>query len=375
LLLTSVKSKVPLPAENAIQLVLHAEQASFCMRHAIETAPRDGKFVILEDDASGTYVVAHWSPEAGEWVGKNGEPSKITPTHWFPLAGDKFLRQEGEGSSNPSQVGPSAWRRRYNHVVDVIAAAALIGLFFYVARDAGQPNIVRIGKPVVAQGTQPPSQNSNIALAASRQTDANQASAPEEAQRAEQVAVAAVPEAQQSLTAERAQALAQELTEARRAIERLDVQLRAEAAKTAQSLEQQGERTAVLAQEAAAARQELTASTAQHRQALDEERARRAALASELATAQREIETQAALSRKASDETGQLKQAEAEASAQSLERERQKTAALAQEAAAPRKKLSASTRRNIVKRSTRSARASPHWLTIWQWNSAKLRRW
>jgi hypothetical protein len=48
--------------------------------------------------------------------------------------------------------------------------------------------------------------------------------------------------------------LAQELTEARRAIERLDVQLRAEAAKTAQSLEQERERTAALAQEATAGR-------------------------------------------------------------------------------------------------------------------------
>jgi hypothetical protein len=116
------------------------------MRQAIETAPRNGKVVILEDDASGTYDVAHWSPEAGEWVGRNGKPSKITPTHWHPMSRDKYFLQEDEGSSNPSQVGPSAWRRRYNHVVDVIAAAALIGLFFYVTRDAGQPDLVRIGK-------------------------------------------------------------------------------------------------------------------------------------------------------------------------------------------------------------------------------------
>jgi hypothetical protein len=32
------------------------------MRQAIETAPRDGSAIILEDDASGTYDVAHWSP-------------------------------------------------------------------------------------------------------------------------------------------------------------------------------------------------------------------------------------------------------------------------------------------------------------------------
>ena len=54
------------------------------MRQVFETAPRDGKVVILEDDASGTYDVAHWSAEAGEWVGEDGAPSKITPTHWYP---------------------------------------------------------------------------------------------------------------------------------------------------------------------------------------------------------------------------------------------------------------------------------------------------
>src|ERR1700716_2864119 len=110
--------------------------------------------------------------------------------------------------------------------------------------------------------------------------------------------------------------MGQEASEPPRATEGLDVPLQVEAAKSARSLEQERDKTTALA-EAAAARQQLTASTAQHRQALDEERARSAALASELAAAQREIETQAALL-KASEETGQLNQAEAAKSAQSL---------------------------------------------------------
>src|ERR1700731_1099703 len=78
------------------------------MRRTIETAPRDGNVVILEDDASGTYDVAHWSPEAGEWVGENGEPSKITPTHWHTNPHDNYLLQEHVGSGSRSQAGPSA---------------------------------------------------------------------------------------------------------------------------------------------------------------------------------------------------------------------------------------------------------------------------
>ena len=51
------------------------------MRDTIETAPKDGEVVILEDDASGSYDIARWSPEAGGWVvGENAEPIKITPS-------------------------------------------------------------------------------------------------------------------------------------------------------------------------------------------------------------------------------------------------------------------------------------------------------
>jgi hypothetical protein len=80
------------------------------MRRTIETAPMDGNVVILEDDASGTHDVARWSPEAGEWVGENGGPSKITPTHWSPMPRDKSLLsllQEVEPST-PFQAWPSA---------------------------------------------------------------------------------------------------------------------------------------------------------------------------------------------------------------------------------------------------------------------------
>jgi hypothetical protein len=108
----------------------------------------------------------------------------------------------------------------------------------------------------------------------------------------------------------------------------------AEAANSAQLLEQERQKTAAVAQEAAAARQELTASTAEHRQALDEERLRSAALASELATAQRESEMQATQLRKASEETEQLKQATERAMTdlrRSLQQERDRNEAMARD--------------------------------------------
>ena len=71
------------------------------MREAFETAPRDGKVVILEDDASGTYEAARWSAEAGEWVREDGEPIKITPTHWY----DSFLFSSSLAPPQPTTAG------------------------------------------------------------------------------------------------------------------------------------------------------------------------------------------------------------------------------------------------------------------------------
>jgi hypothetical protein len=201
------------------------------MRHAIDTAPRDGKVIILEDDATDTHDVAHWSPFS-EWVGENGEPSKITPTHWYPMPRDEYLLQEDKESSNPSQVGRARWRFAASSITAALVAAVLVGMYFrtevaaYVTRYAGL----------------------------------------------------------------------------------LNLQLRTEAAKTAQLLGQEREKTAALVQEATAARQELTASIVQHRHAVEEERARGAALANELAKARREVETQVALLRKAGDEAVDVKQ-------------------------------------------------------------------
>ncbi|WP_029585903.1 hypothetical protein [Bradyrhizobium sp. URHD0069] len=310
------------------------------MRHAIETAPRGGKVVILEHDASETYDVAHGSAETGEWVGENGDPSKIAPTHWHPMPSDKYLLQEDEGSSNASQVGPSSPRARRRFAASSITAtvivAALIGLYF-------EQEI----------------QWKTDLLALQQYAEADQARARAQ-EPAEVKQAASAPEARQSLEKEqRAQILANELAEARRVIDGLNLQLRTEAANTAQLLGQEREKTVALTQELIAARQELTANPAQDRQALDEERARGAALASELAMARREIEANVALLNKARDDAAQFKQtaekttvglqqerdgAEAAAanSAQLLGQEREKTVALTQELTAARQELTAS---------------------------------
>jgi len=81
------------------------------MRDTIETAPKDGEVVILEDDASGTYDIARWSPEAGDgWSVKTPSRSTSTPSHWYPLRGDNHLHQGDGLSSSVSEASTSASR-------------------------------------------------------------------------------------------------------------------------------------------------------------------------------------------------------------------------------------------------------------------------
>src|SRR5258708_1783037 len=208
------------------------------------------------------------------------------------------------------------------------------------------PGSARSAGQVVAQETPLPRQDPRKTdlLALQQQAEADQARAQvgaQEAAQLKQAVEASAPEARQSPENEQSrEVLANELAEARRAIDGLNLQLRAEAAKTAQSLGQEREKTAALVQDATAARQELTASTVQHRHAHEEERARGAALVSELAMARREIETQVALLRKAGDEAVQLKQAAESAMAelrQSLQQEGDRAEALASELAMARR--------------------------------------
>src|ERR1700681_179655 len=364
------------------------------MRHTIETAPRNGNVVILEDDASGTYDVAHWSPEAGERIGENGEPSKITPSHWYPLPVDNHLQQELYVSSSPFQAGPSASKaRRYSFFP------------FSLRGDAPQPPTAsevvapRSAAAVEAQTAptevrRPSHARRGFAIswiAATLVTAAlvgicfhAEVVAGDEATQLKQAAESATAELRQSLQREydRAEALATELAKARRDLE-TQVALSSKKSDEAAQFKQAAESaTAELRQslqreldwlrdldeaaplkEAAAAaglgqslQRELdglraldeaaqlkqAAATAELRQSLQQEHDRAEALATELAKARRDLETQVALSSKKGDEAAQLKQAAESATAelrQSLQREHDRAEALVTELAQARRTM------------------------------------
>ena len=350
------------------------------MRQGIETVPKDGKVVILEDDASGTYELAHWSIEEHAWVGENGKPSTITPTYWHVLQRDEYRLPERDqhlvqrecGSSAPttsesrgrhvlplcsgraalkraaedddiaprqvatagvrvpvveaqtapseSERGPPAWRRFVlSSIAAAMIAASLIGMYFRA--QVGAYVMQYTGQQDIA----------NIGTIGSDQTAA---SGPVQVKETE------APEAIEPLEKERrrADALEHGLAELRRAMEGRD--LRAAATTAAQSEKTDGEKAADLMQDLAAARHELMANEVQYRGVLAEERDRSAALASELGTAQRNVEAQVALSSKMGNEAAQLKWA-ADTATSELQRERERAEALASELAKVRREVDA----------------------------------
>ena len=72
------------------------------MRKAIDTAPRNGDFVILEDGARGTIAVARWAAEFAQWLDEHGTPCQLNATHWHSP-------QNPDEQGTPSQFNATYW--------------------------------------------------------------------------------------------------------------------------------------------------------------------------------------------------------------------------------------------------------------------------
>ncbi len=314
------------------------------MRRPIDTAPRDGQDIWLES-ATGTFDIAHWSREAGEWVWKNGHPIRIAPAHWYPITDDVF---QDDRSSDRLQIGRAGQWLAGSLIAAVLVAAALIGVFdqFSGAEvsktiEAGRAVGLNL-KPEVAEWQTLVQRGTTAVLMQdtdlSRQeplagtVQRRQALGDETSYRdvpAREPATATSAELQQSLDQERERstALTAELTKVRGDLE------------TMLALSSKFQHDAMQRWEAAEiAAEEL-------RQSLQQEQAHAAALANELAGTRRETETRDTQSSNPDDATAQQRQTTEREIAelrQSLRQEQEKTAALTQEVGAARQAMTAS---------------------------------
>lgn len=68
----------------------------------IETAPRDGSFVLVCWEGSPESAIVAWADDSGAWVFED-EEQRLTPSHWMPLPEPSEAEPEPEPS--PGQTG------------------------------------------------------------------------------------------------------------------------------------------------------------------------------------------------------------------------------------------------------------------------------
>ena len=325
------------------------------MRRAIEIASRDGKAVLLEDDASGEYAVARWSAEANDWVGESGEPIQIAATHWYAMPPPSWARHLGVFAFSSNQTRQPEVRDPLREAVnatpvDAIEARAMpvedrpiprvprraaalltiatLSVMAMVAVSLGMPGGPANVRAPLSQ-SELPQQVASLEqdIVPQPRTDSNATRLPATAETTG-LATQSLEKEQRPVT------LADELAKAQRTIRELNLQLRERASELAIARRET---------EMHAAQSRKTADEkAQLKQATDTTAALARELASQLATVPRDVDTHATVTGKPNEQVPNVQQAPESTTAelrQSLQQERGKAEALAQDLATARREI------------------------------------
>ncbi|GEP57036.1 hypothetical protein [Reyranella soli] len=365
------------------------------MRQAIDTVPRNGDFVILEDDASGTYAVARWSVEAAQWLDEEGKPSRLNATHWQPFDSAQSpvvptdelgsLTDSPKSSASPARGEAShsasggmtaqpqrtakpgrsvsfwaglvgfAWRGcakilsafaiaggwivQRRRRIATIAACLVIGVVFapfFYRSDFGQWFLQRTG-----------SERDSGLKQALRQEQERAGKLASDAAAARREA-----ESQAALIRQAGEAADREKEASARALADLRQALQFERDGAAKATRAEGERERLIGElgQALKHQEDETAqakqASARAAEALRQEQGKVEKLGVELATARHEGESQAAILRSANDEAARMKEASARVTdelRQALQQAQDKAEKLASELAATRREVEAQT--------------------------------
>jgi hypothetical protein len=355
--------------------------------HPIETAPKDGRFLILKEDASGKFNIARWASEAGGWVRENDQPIKITPAYWYPIPERNDFQPRLDASTNPSEperpaapqlqlvsgvlasrsnaASPDATspdtimaakmdatavepksataRNRFAALSIVASLVVAIGVGMYFRAElTGDLLRIRSGQ-VEGQVTQWMSRHLENHVSPGHmshsqhapQADASEPQISVLQRRAEVGGVASGTTLSESDTLLEPAANGVEHSPSLAAERNRAVTLASELAMTRRDIEAKAALLSRATGEAEQTKQAAEATAAELHQSLVQERDRVAALVRELAKARRDLETEVALSRKAGEEAEQLKQS-AKAATGEQKQERNASSTLAPDESAQR---------------------------------------
>jgi len=315
-----------------------------------ETAPRDGKFVLLEEeDATGKYDTApgkdhlRRGPAFSFFLSRAAaQPATASDVVIASRSVALVPATTAVGAQTTLDEAKRASRPRWGFAAFVIAAnlVAVVGAGMYFGEIAYEAMIRKAAEAKAAKLQQERNRAAALAseLATIRRDDTTVAlsnKAGDEVTKFKQAAEKGSAELRQSLQKEqeRAETLAQELAMARARMNTFEAQARQ-------------------ASEHAAELKQAADSAAELRTSLQQERDRASRLEQDVAAARLDVQKQTALAAKAGEEARQMKQA-ADSAAElqkSLEQEKERTARLEQDVAAAR--------RDAEKQTARPAKAS-----------------
>ena len=111
----------------------------------IESVPRNGDFVILQDSLTGSWEVGRWVEESKNWVQIDGSPLRLFATHWMPVSHDPI------GSKSAQRLSLKNRRRLILALTAVLSigggiAASDLGIF-----DFGRTKEASIDKKVSSE--------------------------------------------------------------------------------------------------------------------------------------------------------------------------------------------------------------------------------
>ena len=118
----------------------------------IESAPRNGDFVILQDSLTGSWEVGRWVEESKNWVQIDGSPLRLFATHWMPVSHDPAASSHDPVGSKSSQRLSLKNRRRLVLALTAVLtigggiAASDLGIF-----DFGRTKVASIDKKVSSE--------------------------------------------------------------------------------------------------------------------------------------------------------------------------------------------------------------------------------
>ena len=97
----------------------------------IGLAPKNGDLIVLRDAISGAWAIARWAVASDTWVGVDGKPVRLLPTHWEPVAGEAFGKTRSDNWFVVKALVPTVFAATRYPAFKIVFSAAVMLVAIY----------------------------------------------------------------------------------------------------------------------------------------------------------------------------------------------------------------------------------------------------